>query len=115
MKDFLSLAVIAAVCLSFKPSRNFGFALLGLLFLAHPSATIGTLLIAGIAYPNSRRNNHVQRPYLPGLPARCLSISLAWDLEDDDQIADAVNAQARLMAGINPEDISGWPSEPTSL
>jgi hypothetical protein len=29
----------------------------------------------------------------------------AWDL-DDDQFADAVNAQARLMAGCSPDDVS---------
>jgi hypothetical protein len=32
----------------------------------------------------------------------------AWDL-DDDQIADAVNMQARLMAGVNPDDV--WRSD----
>jgi len=32
----------------------------------------------------------------------------AWDL-DDDQIADAVNMQARLMAGVNPDDV--WHSD----
>jgi hypothetical protein len=29
----------------------------------------------------------------------------AWDL-DDDQFADAVNMQARLMAGCSPDDVS---------
>ena len=33
-----------------------------------------------------------------------LEIVSAWDLPDED-FADAVNGQARLMAGINPDDI----------
>ena len=32
-----------------------------------------------------------------------LEIVSAWDVPDED-LADAVNAQARLMAGIDPED-----------
>ena len=32
-----------------------------------------------------------------------LMIISAWDLPDED-LADAVNDQARLMAGIDPED-----------
>ena len=36
-----------------------------------------------------------------------LQIVSAWDLPDED-LADAVNAQARLMAGIDPwEDTTG--------
>jgi len=33
-----------------------------------------------------------------------LMIVSAWDLPDEE-LADAVNDQARLMAGINPEEI----------
>jgi hypothetical protein len=33
-----------------------------------------------------------------------LEIVSAWDLPEED-LADAVNAQARLMAGVNPEEI----------
>jgi hypothetical protein len=33
----------------------------------------------------------------------------AWDLPDED-LADAVNAQARLMAGIHPDDL--WLDHP---
>ncbi len=36
----------------------------------------------------------------------------AWDLPDED-FADAVNAQARLMAGINPDDV--WRCADNSL
>ena len=43
-----------------------------------------------------------------------LEMVLPWNLPDED-LPDAVNAQARLMAGINPEEISGWPSEPSCL
>ena len=32
-----------------------------------------------------------------------LEIVSAWDLPDED-LADAVNAQARLMAGVHPDD-----------
>ena len=32
-----------------------------------------------------------------------LEIVSAWDLPDED-LADAVNAQARLMAGIHPDE-----------
>ena len=35
-----------------------------------------------------------------------LMIISAWDLPDED-LADAVNAQARLMAGVPPDD--PWP------
>ena len=35
--------------------------------------------------------------------AYALEIVSAWDLPDD-QLADAVNAQARLMAGVHPDD-----------
>ena len=34
-----------------------------------------------------------------------LELVLPWDLPDED-LADAVNAQARLMAGIDPEDVA---------
>jgi len=38
-----------------------------------------------------------------------LEMVMAWDLPDEE-FADAVNDQARLMAGINPEEI--WESNP---
>jgi len=33
-----------------------------------------------------------------------LEMVSAWDLPDED-LADAVNAQARLMAGVHPDDL----------
>jgi hypothetical protein len=33
-----------------------------------------------------------------------LELVSAWDIPDED-LADAVNAQARLMAGIHPDDL----------
>ena len=50
MKDFLTMAVFTAVCLSFKSSRNLGWVCLALLSIAYPSATLVTLIVAGIAY-----------------------------------------------------------------
>ena len=50
MKDFLTMAVITAMCLASKSSRNFGLICLGLLYLAYPTATLGTLLLVGVAY-----------------------------------------------------------------
>jgi hypothetical protein len=50
VKDFLTLATVTAFCLAYKSSRNFGWGLLGLLYLAYPSATLVTLIVAGIAY-----------------------------------------------------------------
>ena len=38
-----------------------------------------------------------------------LEIVSAWDLPDEE-FADAVNAQARLMAGVHPDDI--WEEHP---
>ena len=38
-----------------------------------------------------------------------LEIVSAWDVPDEE-LADAVNAQARLMAGINPDDF--WEGHP---
>ena len=35
--------------------------------------------------------------------AEAIEIVTAWDL-DNDQFEDAVNMQARLMAGVNPDD-----------
>ena len=43
-----------------------------------------------------------------------LEMISAWEIPEH-QLAEAVNAQARLMAGINPEEISGWPSESSFL
>ena len=39
-----------------------------------------------------------------------LDIVSAWDIPDQD-FADAVNDQARLMAGVNPDDIQEHNSE----
>ena len=39
-----------------------------------------------------------------------LEMVLAWDLPDEE-LQDAVNTQARLMAGINPEDLQGHPPD----
>lgn len=50
MKDFLTMAVFTAICLSFKTSRNLGLVCLALLYIAYPNATIGTLVLAGVAY-----------------------------------------------------------------
>ena len=50
MKDFLTMAVFTAVCLSFKTSRNLGLVCLALLYIAYPNATIGTLLTVGAVY-----------------------------------------------------------------
>ena len=44
-----------------------------------------------------------------------LEMVLPWWDQPDEDLADAVNAQARLMAGINPEEISGWPSESSEV
>jgi len=33
-----------------------------------------------------------------------LEIVSAWDIPDED-LADAVNAQVRLMAGVNPDEL----------
>ena len=38
--------------------------------------------------------------------SEAIEIVSAWDLQDEE-FADAVNAQARLMAGVQPDDI--WP------
>jgi len=39
-----------------------------------------------------------------------LEIVSAWDLPEEE-LADAVNDQAMLMAGVNPDDIWGHPQE----
>ena len=39
-----------------------------------------------------------------------LEIVSAWDVPDED-FADAVNDQAMLMAGVNPDDIREHPQE----
>ena len=50
METFLTMAVFTAACLSFKSSRNLGLICLALLYIAYPNATLGTLVLAGIAY-----------------------------------------------------------------
>ncbi len=40
-----------------------------------------------------------------------LEMVLTWDLPEED-LADAVNDQARLMAGVNPDD--NWRTHPDS-
>ena len=42
-----------------------------------------------------------------------LEMVLAWDLPED-QLADAVNDQARLMAGVPPEEIRPRQAEQSS-
>jgi hypothetical protein len=44
-------------------------------------------------------NNDLIEQYLPA----ALEAALAWDLRDDE-LAGAVNAQARLNAGLSPDD-----------
>ena len=44
-------------------------------------------------------NNDLIEQYLPA----ALEAVLAWDLPDEE-LAGAINAQARLMAGISPDD-----------
>jgi hypothetical protein len=39
-----------------------------------------------------------------------IEIVSAWDLPDED-LADAVNDQARIMAGVNPDELWERPSE----
>jgi hypothetical protein len=34
-----------------------------------------------------------------------VAIVSAWDDVPDEEFADTVNAQARLMAGVNPDDV----------
>ena len=41
-----------------------------------------------------------------------LDLVSAWNLPDDE-LADAVNAQARLMAGVHPDDY--WEERPDVL
>ena len=53
---FLTVALFAAACLSFKATRKVGLVFLALLYLAHPNATIVTLLVAGAAYYFWRTN-----------------------------------------------------------
>ena len=50
METFLTMAVFTAACLSFKSSRNLGLICLALLYIAYPNATLGALVLAGIAY-----------------------------------------------------------------
>ena len=38
-----------------------------------------------------------------------VAIVSAWDDVPDEEFADTVNAQARLMAGVNPDDV--WHSD----
>ena len=50
MQNFLTVALLAALCLAWKPTRNLGLVCLALLYIAYPNATIGTLLTVGAVY-----------------------------------------------------------------
>lgn len=50
MQDFLVMAALTAVLLSFKSSRKAGWVFLALLYVGYPDATITALLFGGGVY-----------------------------------------------------------------
>jgi hypothetical protein len=52
---FITLVVLAAMCLIFPPTRIYAVILSGLLLYIYPAAALGILAIAGIAYYFYRR------------------------------------------------------------
>ena len=53
---FITLVVLAAMCLIFPPTRIYAVIISGLLLYIYPTAALGILALAGIAYYFYRRN-----------------------------------------------------------
>ena len=53
---FITLVVLTALCLVFPPTRIYAVILSGLLLYIYPTAALGILALAGIAYYFYRRN-----------------------------------------------------------
>ena len=53
--SFITLVVLAAMCLIFPPTRIYAVIISGLLLYIYPAAALGILAIAGIAYFIYRR------------------------------------------------------------
>ena len=54
--SFITLVVLATMCLIFPPTRIYAVIISGLLLYIYPTAALGILAIAGIAYYFYRRN-----------------------------------------------------------
>ena len=53
--SFITLVALAAMCLIFPPTRIYSVIISGLLLYIYPTAALGILAVAGIAYYFYRR------------------------------------------------------------
>jgi hypothetical protein len=53
--SFITLVVLAAMCLIFPPTRIYAVIISGLLLYIYPTAALGILAVAGIIYFTYRR------------------------------------------------------------
>ena len=53
--SFITLVVLAAMCLIFPPTRIYAVIISGLLLYVSPAAALGVITVAGIAYFIYRR------------------------------------------------------------
>ena len=95
---FTTFVVITALCLLIPFTRMYG--VIGALVTAYfyPAQTLtllGAIVLGGVVFIYYKRRNHMHDYILDAL-----EMVFAWNLPDDE-LADAVNAQARLMAGIH--------------
>jgi hypothetical protein len=53
--SFITLVVLAAMCLIFPPTRIYAVIISGLLLYIYPAAALGVISVAGITYFSYRR------------------------------------------------------------
>lgn len=99
---FLALAGITAVCLVFAELRLLAVVGLAVLLFVNPLLTLALFLAgatAALVFNNLEGDPSMDyEDYIP----EALELVLAWDLPEEI-LADAVNEQAKLMAGLYPD------------
>ena len=98
---FLSLVAMAALCLVFASTRKYALLTAAAGLYLYPQWTLGLLLAAipVALYLQLKTRRWSMEDYV----LDALEMVMAWELPDEE-FADAVNDQARLMAGLSPED-----------
>ena len=104
---FVTVAVITALCFVFASTRKYGVIGTGLLLYFQPLLAVGVLTVAGdhLFLLQEKFCMNIENHILDALE----TVS-AWDVPDED-FADAVNSQIRLMMCVNPDDIREHPAD----
>ena len=104
--SFISLAVLTALCLLLASTRKYAVFGAGLLLYFYPFFHSASW--PWLESPSFTSKGEIHMHYQDCL-TEALELVSAWDIPDE-QFADAVNAQARLMAGINPDELWETPT-----